>query len=91
MISILGMTILQFIGSILLFIFSVLLIIIVLSQHGRSAYLGGAIAGGAAESFLGKNKGRSVDALLAKWTKIVAIVFGILTILVNFFVIVLKK
>jgi preprotein translocase subunit SecG len=88
---ILGMTILQFVGSIVLFILSVILVIIVLAQHGRSAYLGGAIAGGAAESFLGKNKGRTVDAMLSRFTKIIAIAFFILAILVDVAVLVFKK
>lgn len=87
---ILGMSLLQFIGSILLFISSILLIIIVLAQQGRSAYLGGAIAGGAAESFLGKNKGRSANGMLVKITRILAIAFFVLTIAINFVVYFLK-
>lgn len=79
------MSILQLISSIVLFISSVILVVIVLSQHGRSAYLGGAIAGGAAESFLGKNKGRTLDAKLTRITKYIAIVFVVLTVLINFF------
>jgi preprotein translocase subunit SecG len=77
------MSIVQIIASIMLFISSVILIIIVLSQHGRSAYLGGAIAGGAAESFLGKNKGRTLDAKLTKVTKYIAIFFVVLTVAIN--------
>jgi len=80
------MTIIQIIASIMLLISSVVLIIIVLSQHGRSAYLGGAIAGGAAESFLGKNKGRTLDAKLTKVTKYIAIFFVVLTVAINIFV-----
>lgn len=80
------MSIIQIIASIMLFISSVILIIIVLSQHGRSAYLGGAIAGGAAESFLGKNKGRTLDAKLTKLTKYIAILFVLLTVAINIFV-----
>jgi preprotein translocase subunit SecG len=77
------MSIIQIIASVMLFISSVILVIIVLSQHGRSAYLGGAIAGGAAESFLGKNKGRTLDAKLTKVTKYIAILFVILTVAIN--------
>lgn len=85
------MSILEIIGSVLLFITSIVLIVIVLAQHGRSAYLGGAIAGGAAESFLGKNKGRTADALLSRFTKVVAVVFVLLTLFVNVLALVLKK
>jgi preprotein translocase subunit SecG len=78
-----AMSIIQIIASIMLLISSIVLIIIVLSQHGRSAYLGGAIAGGAAESFLGKNKGRTLDAKLTKITKYIAITFVVLTVAIN--------
>ena len=47
---------------------------IVLLQQGKSAGLSGAIAGGA-ETFFGKNKGRTIEAALSKWTSIVAIIF----------------
>ena len=77
------MTVLQWVGSGLLLVTSILLVIIVLSQHGRSAYLGGAIAGGAAETFLGKKKARTIDAKLATFTKVVAVIFVVLTVGVN--------
>lgn len=43
------------------------LIAVVLLQSGKSAGLSGAIAGGA-DTFLSKNKAKTVDAKLAKWT-----------------------
>jgi preprotein translocase subunit SecG len=55
------------------------LIVIVLMQSGKQAGLSGTIAGGA-ETFFGKNKGRTIDALLSKWTTIAAIVFIITSI-----------
>ena len=85
------MNVLEIIGSVLLFITSVLLIVIVLAQHGRDAYLGGAIAGGAAESFLGKNKARTIDVLLSRATKIIAIIFAFLSIIVNIGAMLLKN
>lgn len=77
------MSALQIIASIMLFISSIVLVVIVLMQHGRDAYLGGAIAGGAAESFLGKNKARTIDSILSKYTKIIAVTFLVLTLVVN--------
>ena len=53
--------------------------VVVLMQSGKSAGLSGAIAGGA-ETFLSKNKAKSLDAKLAKWTKYVAIAFMLLTL-----------
>ena len=39
---------------------------------------------GATDSFLSKNKARTADAKLAKWTKWVALVFIVLTLVLNF-------
>lgn len=52
-------------------IIAVVLTVIVLMQHGKQQGLSGAIAGGA-ETFFGKNKGRTVDAMLKKFTAVVA-------------------
>ncbi|MBQ4159397.1 MAG: preprotein translocase subunit SecG [Clostridia bacterium] len=52
----------------------VVLIAVVLLQSGKSAGLSGTIAGGA-ETFFGKNKGRTIDAILGKWTVAFAVVF----------------
>lgn len=55
-------------------LFCVSLIVIVLLQSGKQAGLSGAIAGGA-ETFFGKNKGRTIDSMLSKWTTVAAIGF----------------
>ena len=65
--------------GIVLIITSLALVAIVLLQEGRSAGLSGAIAGGA-ETFLGKGKGKTAEQKLAKITKILAIVFFILSL-----------
>ena len=58
---------------------SLVLVAIVMLQSGKSAGLSGAIAGGA-DTFLSKNKAKSVDAKLARWTKWVAIAWVVLTL-----------
>ena len=55
--------------------------VLVLLQEGRSQGLG-AIAG-AAETYWGKNKGRSMEGNLVKWTKILTVVFFLLAIVLN--------
>jgi len=60
--------------SILHILFSISIIVIVLLQSGKQAGLSGSIAGGA-ETFFGKNKGRTIDALLSKCTAVAAIGF----------------
>ena len=55
---------------------------IVLMQSGKSAGLSGAISGGA-ETFLSKGKAKTLDAKLARMTKWFALVFVILTLILN--------
>ena len=55
--------------------------VLVLLQEGRSQGLG-AIAG-AAESYWGKNKGRSMEGNLEKWPKILMVVFFVLAVILN--------
>jgi preprotein translocase subunit SecG len=60
-------------------ILAVSLIVIVLLQSGKSAGISGVIAGGA-ETFFGKNKGRTIDAMLSRYTKFAAIAFLVTSI-----------
>ena len=64
-------------------IISLALVVVVLMQHGKQQGLSGAIAGGA-ETFFGKNKGRTIDAILEKWTSVVAIAFLVTSIVLFF-------
>ncbi len=73
------MGVIQIIVSIFHIIFSLSIIVVVLLQSGKSAGLSGSIAGGA-ETFFGKNKGRTLDALLGKYTSIAAIMFLVTSI-----------
>lgn len=57
-------------------------IAVVLIQSGKSAGLSGAI-GGVADSFMSKNKAKSMDAKLARATKWVGAVFMLLTLALN--------
>jgi len=61
---------------------ALILIIVVEVQSGKSAGLSGAIAGGT-DTYLAKNKSRTRDAMLARWTKWIAAVFMILTLVLN--------
>lgn len=69
--------------GILLILAALFLIVAVLLQSGKDKSLSGAIAGGSAETFYGKNKGKSLDRMLSKITTVVAIVFAVL-VLVSF-------
>ena len=65
--------------SVVQVLLSLALVAIVMLQSGKSAGLSGAIAG-AADTFLSKNKAKSLDAKLAKMTKWVAIAFILVTL-----------
>ena len=76
------MNIPQLILSIVLFLLSLFLVAVVLLQEGKTAGLSGAISGGA-DTFLSKNKAKSWDAKLARWTKWVAIIFMVVCLVLS--------
>ncbi len=64
---------LEIVISIVLIVFSLLIIAVVLLQEGRQANLG-AISG-AADSLMEKSRARSIDEKLARWTGFFVLVF----------------
>lgn len=60
----------------------VLIAVVILLQEGKQAGLGGSISG-AAETYWGKNKGRSMEGNLEKITKIAIVLFFVLSIVLN--------
>ena len=75
------MSVVRTILLIVFIILSLVLAALVLMQEGKSAGLG-AISG-AAESYWGKNKGRSMEGTLVKVTKILAVLFFVLAAVLN--------
>lgn len=75
------MSVIRTILLIVFIIVSLVLAALVLMQEGKSAGLG-AISG-AAESYWGKNKGRSMEGTLVKVTKILAVLFFVLAAVLN--------
>ena len=73
------MGVINYIVGSLIIVFSIVIIAVVLLQEGKRSGLSGSIAGGA-DTFLSKNKSRSVDAFLSRWTKFITIGFFILVI-----------
>ena len=67
--------------GIILILFAVAIVLIVLLQEGHDKGLG-AVTGGA-DTFLAKNKARSIDAFLERWTKFIAVGFFLLVIVMN--------
>ena len=73
----------EIIFGIVLLLFALAIIVVVLLQEGHQQNVG-AITGGA-DTFLSKNKARSVDAFLARWTKVITIGFFALVVAINIF------
>ncbi len=73
------MTFVQYLLAILVIIVSVIIVVLVALQESKQQGLSGAISG-AADTFFGKNKGRTMEAQLAKFTKIAGTIFFILAL-----------
>ena len=76
------MSAVEIILGIAVILVSLFIIAVVLLQQGHRAGINGAISGGA-DTFLSKNKARTFDASLARWTKWVAVAFFVLAIVAN--------
>jgi protein translocase, SecG subunit len=76
------MNALYVIAKVVYIIICVVLTVIVLMQEGKNAGLGGSISG-AAETYWGKNKGRSMEGTLVWLTRILAAAFIILSVVLN--------
>ena len=75
------MAVLRTVLTIILILVSIVFTAIVLMQEGKSAGLG-AISG-AAETYWGKNKGRSMEGGLVVATRVLAVLFVLISLLLN--------
>ena len=75
------MEVLKIVLTVVYIIVSIALVILVLMQEGKRAGLGS--ISGAAETYWGKNKGRSMDGMLVKITKWLAVAFILLSVVLN--------
>ena len=67
--------------SVIFVLVAILLTVIVLLQEGKSQGLG-SIAG-MADTYWGRNKGRSMEGNLEKFTKFAALIFVVLAVVLN--------
>ena len=67
--------------TILFVIVCIVLSVVVLLQEGKSGL--GSLAGGSSDTFWGKNKGRTAEGKLPLITKVLAVVFFLLALLLN--------
>lgn len=75
------MAALRIVLTIIFIIICVALVVLVLMQEGKSAGLGS--ISGAAETFWDKNKGRSIEGMLVKITRVLAVLFMVIAIVLN--------
>ena len=73
--------VLKIVLTVIFILISIALSALVLLQEGKSAGLG--VISGAADTYWGKNKGRSMEGVLVKVTRILAISFMILGTVLN--------
>ena len=76
-----GVIMLNTILTVIFVIVCIILTAVVLLQEGKNAGLG--VVSGAAETYWGKNKGRSMEGTLEKITKVLVVVFFVLALLLN--------
>ena len=76
------MAVLRVIVTVLYVLICVALVAVVLFQESKTQGLSGTI-NGVAETYWGKNKGRSMEGKLEMGTKILAILFIVLSVVLN--------
>lgn len=76
------MVVLRWIVTIMYILICLALVVIVLLQEGKSQGLSGAISG-AAETYWGKNKGRSMEGALTKITIVLSVLFIVISVVLN--------
>lgn len=79
--SIGGVMMLNTVLTVIFVIICIVLTAVVLLQEGKSAGLG--VVSGAAETYWGKNKGRSMEGTLEKITKVLVVLFFVLALVLN--------
>ena len=75
------MAVLKTVLTVVFIIICIALTVIILLQEGKSAGLG-AISG-AADTYWGKNKGRSMEGMFVKVTRVLVILFLLISIVLN--------
>ncbi|MBP3609861.1 MAG: preprotein translocase subunit SecG [Lachnospiraceae bacterium] len=76
------MGVLRVIVTVLYVLICIALVAVVLFQESKTQGLSGSI-NGVAETYWGKNKGRSMEGALEKGTKILAALFIVLSVVLN--------
>ena len=76
---------LEIILTVVQVIASLALIVVIMLQSGKESGLTSALVGGTADTYMGKNKGASLDKMLASATKWIALAWVLLTLSLSLF------
>lgn len=77
------MTAFEIVIGVIMILFAIAIIIVVLLQEGNQKNVG--VVTGGADTFLSKNKARSANAFLSRWTKFIAFGFIAFVIAINIY------
>ena len=77
------MSILEIVMGVVLIILAVFLTLVVLFQEGHQRSVGTVTGASSADTFFTKNKSRSIDSFLERWTRVIAIGFFLAVIATN--------
>lgn len=75
------MSVFEIILGAVLILMSIAIIVVIILQEGNTQGVG--VVTGGADTFFSKNKARSIDAFLSRWTKVFAAVFVVAVIGLN--------
>lgn len=85
------MNVFEIIGGVILLAISLLLVIVIILQEAHTSNGMNALSGMSEDSYYGKNsKSRTQQGILARWTKISAVAFFVLTIVVSLLAVLMK-
>ncbi|GHU82222.1 hypothetical protein AGMMS50284_3750 [Clostridia bacterium] len=79
--QVIDMGVWEYVLGAVLIVFSLVIIAVIILQEGHQQGLG--VITGGADTFFSKNKARSWDSFLSRWTKVVAGVFVLAVIALN--------
>lgn len=75
------MGVLGIVLGVVLAVVSIAIIVVIILQEGNQQGIG--VVTGAADSYFSRNKARSIDAFLSRWTKVFAAAFVLFVIALN--------
>ena len=77
------MEILRIVLTVLFVIDCIGLTVIILMQEGKGNGLSGGIAGGSGDSYVSRNKGRTAEGKMVRYTTILVIAFMVISLILN--------